>query len=198
RTRVRVAPLRQLPAALQLLRDCDRILRRRSELSAGADALFDGPGDRWMGVALRRRAEAVVEVEHLVAVYVPDTCPIAAFEVDGPGVAKLVRGGDTADERSSGPLVHRTRFRRALVQRSFLPVGQLANALAVDLGRCLRGHQATLHANAGGAMPGSPRCDRPRSSYRTASFFDFGNGYSLPAKEGGDQIEWPTTHPQPR
>ena len=37
-------------------------------------------------------------------------------------------------------------------------------------------------------MPGSPRCDRPRSSYRTASFFDFGNGYSLPAKEGGDQI----------
>ena len=67
-------------------------------------------------VPLRHRAEAVVEVDVLVAVDVPDALALAAVEVDRPRIAQLVRRGDAAGERAAGPLPHRPRARRPLVQ----------------------------------------------------------------------------------
>ena len=94
RAGVRVAPLRQAPAAGELLADDDRVLGRRGEVGAVLVALLDRAADRGMRVALDHRAEAVVEVPHLVAVDVPDLRADAALEVDRPRLAQLVGGGD--------------------------------------------------------------------------------------------------------
>ena len=100
---VDVAPLRQAPAAGELLADDDRILGRRGEVGAELDPLVHRPRDRGMGVPLHHRAEAVVEVEVLVAVDIPDVRALAPRQVDRPRVARLVRRGDPADEAPLRP-----------------------------------------------------------------------------------------------
>src|SRR5205085_4827197 len=132
------------PAALQVLCDSDGVLGRCREMGTEPNPALDCSGDRWVRVALSHRAEAVVEVEQLVAVDIPDPCPLAAVEIDRPRLAELVRGGDAAGERRARALVQRPRHRRPLVQRPLLALGQLANTLAVDLARRLDGHRATL------------------------------------------------------
>jgi predicted XRE-type DNA-binding protein len=60
-----------------------------------------------MRVALDHRPEAVVEVEQLVAIDVPDARALAALEVDRPRVAQLVRRRHPAAEHLVRALVHR-------------------------------------------------------------------------------------------
>ena len=62
-----------------------------------------------MPVALHHRAEAVVEVEHDVAVDVPDPGALSVGEIHRPGLAHLVRGRDPVRERLPRPLVHVAR-----------------------------------------------------------------------------------------
>ena len=69
---VDVAPLRQAEASCELLGDDDRVLGRRGEVCAELDTLLDRARDHRVGVTLHHRAEAVVEVEQLVPVHVPD------------------------------------------------------------------------------------------------------------------------------
>src|SRR5436190_14444865 len=114
-----------------------------------------------MGVALRHRAEAVVEVEHFVSVDVPDPRALAALEVDRPWVAHLVRGGDPAGKRRPRALVHRARLAGALVERLALALRQLADAGAVDA--CgSDSHGTTLPAGTASVAV----CSGPRSSAR--------------------------------
>src|SRR6185436_20268971 len=128
-------------------------------MRAEPNPFLDRLGDRRVGVALRHRPKAVVEVQQLIAVDVPDPCSLAPLEIDRPGFANLVRGGDAPDERAARPLVQCARFRRPLVQRPLLALGQLANAVAIDLTRCLYGHATTLtrsDADAGGSVRRRP------------------------------------------
>ncbi len=66
------APARQAEPARELLGDGDAVLGGRGEVGSELDALADGARDRGVGVALHHRAEAVVEVDELVPVDVPD------------------------------------------------------------------------------------------------------------------------------
>ena len=138
--RVRVPPLRQAPAALQLVGDDDGVLGRSGEVRALLHALDDGLRDDRMGMALDHRAEAVVEVDHLGAVDVPDVRADAAIEVDRPRIAELVRRGDAARQRALGALVHATRAGRVRIQLLRLAGGQLGDALAIKLDRGAYGH----------------------------------------------------------
>ena len=106
---VRVAPARHAGSGARAPRRPRRVLGRRGEVRARAVALVDRAADRRVRVALDHRAEAVVEVEHLVAVDVPDARAVAALEVDRPRVAHLVGRGDAAAEHVAGALVHRPR-----------------------------------------------------------------------------------------
>ena len=113
--------------------------------------LLDGPADGVVGVTLRHRPEAVVEVEHLVPVHVPDAGALAALEVDRPGLAKLVGRGHAPGKSEAGPLVHLARSRRALVQRTRLALGQLSDAGAVyACGRDCHAMSLPLSLRAGG------------------------------------------------
>ena len=138
--RVGEAPLGQPPAAGKLVADDDRVLGRRREVRAGGVALLDRGTDRRVGVALDHRAEAVVEVPHLVAVHIPHARAGAALEVDRPGVAQLVGGGDATGEVDLRPLVHLLGALRVLVELLLLALDQLGDALARDLDRCVGGH----------------------------------------------------------
>ena len=141
---VDVAPLRQPPAARELLGDDDRVLGRRGEVGAELDPLRHGLRDGRVGVALHHRAEAVVEVEQLVAVDVPDVRrPCRARGRSATGRA----AGTTTRRRRRGccgPLVERPRALCPLVQPRRLALGQLPDPGAVDLdvGRC--GHDGGL------------------------------------------------------
>ena len=137
---VREAPLRQPPAARELVADDDGVLGRRREVRAGAVALVDRRADRGVGVALDHRAEAVVEVPHLVAVDVPHARAGAALEVDRPRVPQLIGRGDAPREVDLRALVHLLRALRALVELRLLALDELRDALAGDLDRCVGGH----------------------------------------------------------
>ena len=137
---VREAPLRQPPAAGELVADDDRVLGRGREVRPGRVAGLDGRADRRVGVALDHRAEAVVEVPHLVAVDIPHARPGAALEVDRPGVTQLVGRGDPAGEVDLGARVHLLRALRALVELLLLALDELRDALAGNLDRCVGGH----------------------------------------------------------
>ena len=96
---VGVAPARQVPAARRAPR------RRRPRPRSGRRSACRARSARWIAAADRRvrvaldhRAEAVVEVAHLVAVDVPDLRADAALEVDRPRVAQLVGRGDAGAE----------------------------------------------------------------------------------------------------
>ena len=86
------APLRQAEAPRKLLGDLDPVLGRSGEVGAQSDALLDRLDDRRVRVALRHRAEPVVEVPELAAVDVPDDRALAALEIDRPRLSHLVRG----------------------------------------------------------------------------------------------------------
>ena len=60
----------------------------------GPRRALDGGDDAWMGVARCGRPEAVVEVEVVPAVDVPDLGAEAAGQVDGVGVRRLERRRD--------------------------------------------------------------------------------------------------------
>ena len=96
-------------------------------------ALADRLADRRVRMALDHRPEAVVEVVHLVAVDVPHARPVAVLEVDRPRLAQLIGGGDAAGEDVAGAVVHPLRGLRALVEALLLALGQLLDALAVEL-----------------------------------------------------------------
>ena len=138
--RVRVPPLRQAPAALQLVGDDDRVLGRGGEVRALLHALDDGLRDDRVRMALDHRAEAVVEVDHLRAVDVPDVRADAALEVDRPRIAELVRRGDAARQGAERALVHASRARRVRVELLGLAGRQLGDALAVELNWGAYGH----------------------------------------------------------
>jgi hypothetical protein len=87
RAGIDVAPVLEPPAAGKLFTHDDRILGRRGEVRAEPDPVRDGLRDHVVRVALHHRAEAVVEVEVLVAVDVPDLGAFSVREVDGPRVA---------------------------------------------------------------------------------------------------------------
>ena len=129
---VDVAPLREPPAAGELLAHDDGVLRGRREMGSELDAGVDRVRDRGVGMALHHRAEPVVEVEHLVPVDVPDPGALAVGQVERPRMTHLVGGGDAAGERPSRPLVHRPRALRPPVEPLRLPLDQLLDPLPVD------------------------------------------------------------------
>ena len=77
-------PLRQAEAVGELLGDDDRAVGGGGEVGAEVDPRLDRVADRRVGVADGHDAEAVVEVDVLVAVDVPDAGALAALEVDRP------------------------------------------------------------------------------------------------------------------
>ena len=83
------APLRQAEAAHELLGDDDRALGGRGEVRAAPGALAHRGHDGRVGVAHAHHAEAVVEVDVLVAVDVPHVRALAVGEVDRPRVGGL-------------------------------------------------------------------------------------------------------------
>ena len=138
--RVRVSPLRQAPTALELVGDDDRVLGRRGKVRALLHALDDSLRDDRMGVTLDHRAEAVVKVDHLRAINVPDVGADTALEVDRPRIAELVRRGHTARQRNLCALVHAARSGRVRIQLLRLARSQLSDALAVKLNRGAYSH----------------------------------------------------------
>ena len=84
-------------------------------------------------MALHHRAEAVVEVEVLVAVDVPDVGALAAGQVDRPRVARLIGGRNPANEAPLRPRVELPGALRALVESRRLTLGELLEASAIDL-----------------------------------------------------------------
>jgi hypothetical protein len=132
--RVRVAPFRQAEATGELFRDDDRVLSRGGEVRSQREPLAHRPLDCRVRVPLDHRPEPVVEVVQVVPVHVPDVGAPAAREVDRPGVAKLVGGGDAAGEGRPSPFVQGPRSRRPIVERLLLTCSELADASTVDLG----------------------------------------------------------------
>jgi hypothetical protein len=144
------APLRQAEAPGELLGDHDRPLGGRGEVRALLDAALDGVDDYGVRVADAHDAEAVVEVDVLVAVHVPDLGARAALDVDGPGVVLLERGRDALGHYTPGALVVLARPGRALGEQIPLLIDQPKDAPPVDFGRgrdrCgrLQGHGRSL------------------------------------------------------
>ena len=162
RPAVREAPLRQPPAAGELITYDDRVLGRRREVRAGRVALVDRGADRGMAVTLDHRAEAVVEVPHLVAVDVPHARPGPALQVDGPRVAQLVGGRDTAGEVDLSARVHLVRALRAVVELLLLALDELRDALAGNLNWCVGGHGYPVPESDWAARRGRARQRRSR------------------------------------
>ena len=84
---------------VELLGDDDRAVGGRREVGAEVDPRLDRRADGRVGMADAHHAEAVVEVDVLVAVDVPDLRARAALDVDGPGVV-LLEGGRHAARAS--------------------------------------------------------------------------------------------------
>ena len=85
-----------------------------------------------MRVALDHRAEAVVEVPHLVAVDVPDLGAVAALQVDRPRLAHLVAGRHPGGEVLVGAREGLAAALGRLVEALGLALGQLRDACAID------------------------------------------------------------------
>ena len=128
RAGVDVAPVLEPPATGELLADDDRILGRRGEVRPEPDPVGDGLRDHVVRVALHHRAEAVVEVEVLVAVDVPDLGALAVGEVDRPRIARLVRRGDAAGEALLGAGVEVPRALGSRIELRGLALGQLLDS----------------------------------------------------------------------
>jgi hypothetical protein len=141
---VREAPVREAPAAAQLLGHGDRPLGGSGEVRAGVHLRLHRGGDDRVGMADAHDAEAVVEVQVLVAVDVPHPRAVAALDVHGPGVARLELRRHAAGHHSGGALEHAARSGGALAQDRALALGQRDHAVAVDAGGGGRGRG---HAN---------------------------------------------------
>ena len=129
RAGVDVAPLRQPETPRELLADDEVVLDRGGEVGAELDALLHRLRDGGVRVALHHRAEAVVEVEHDVAVDVPDARALSVGEIHRPGLAHLVGGRDPVRERLLRPLVHVARAGCPVVEARLLARRKLANPL---------------------------------------------------------------------
>ena len=132
RAGVDIAPIRQAEALGQLVGDDDVVLHRRGEVGAQGDPLLDRLDDGRMGVALDHRAEAVVEVDVLRLVDIPDLRALAVREVDRPGIARLVGRRHAADHVLLGALVVLGRDFGIGVESLLFAVDQLLNFFAVD------------------------------------------------------------------
>src|SRR5581483_1475945 len=127
-------------------------------------------GHDGVGVALRHRPEAVVEVEVLVAVDVPDPLPLAVVEVDRPRLAQLVRGSDAAGEGPAGALPHLPRAGRALVQGRAFAGDQLrdAGAVEVDRGRRRRRQAGAASGTTSPSAASGTATSRSRTGFPSA------------------------------
>jgi hypothetical protein len=119
--RVGEAPLRQAPAARELLGDDDGVLGRHGEVRAVVESLGHGAGDGRVGVPLHHRAEAVVEVDPPRPVHVPHIGALAPLE-------------------APGALVHLARAPCRVVQAGLLARGELRDAGAVERDGGALGH----------------------------------------------------------
>src|SRR5215213_590798 len=147
--------------------------RRRREVRALVHARLDGGADDGVGVPDAHDAEAVVEVEVLVAVDVPDLCARAALDVDGPRVVLLELAGHAARHDAGGPLEVLARAGGPLSVDRPHPLREGGHAVAVDRG--------------GGGGGGAHAGDTTR-----ASPLD-GCGYPpTPARSGASAISAPT------
>ncbi len=144
RARVDKAPARQREALGKRLGDDHRVFGDRREMRSQLGAIAQRLHDRGMCVPLHHRAETVVEVPVAVAVHVGDRGAVARGQIDRPGVAQLVGGGDAAAKRALGAFEHRRRARRALVQARDLFERELLDALAVDMDGAADGHRCLL------------------------------------------------------
>ena len=94
------APLRQAEAAGQLLGDRDRAVGGGGEVGAFVDPRLDRGADDRVGVADAHHAEAVVEVDVLVAVDVPDPAALATLRDRRARVVGLKGGGNAVWHRA--------------------------------------------------------------------------------------------------
>ena len=139
------APVREAEAVAQRLGDDDRALGGGGEVRALVHARLHGGGDGRVGVADAHDAEAVVEVDVLVAVDVPDLRADAALEVDGPGLARLERRRNAAGHDQAGALVVLLRAARAREEALALTLGELGDPASIDVCDVLRldGHASS-------------------------------------------------------
>ena len=144
--RVRIAPLRQAPTALQFLGDDNCIFGRGCKVGALRHTLGDSLRNHGMSVTLDHRAEAVVKVDHLRAVDVPDLRANTALEIDRPRVAELVRRGDSAGQHVVGALVHLARGGGGAIKDFRFACCQLRDASAIQLDWCSYRHDVLLGA----------------------------------------------------
>ena len=139
------APVGEAPAAAQLLRHHDRALGRRGEVRALVHLRLDRGGDRRVRVADAHHAEAVVEVEVLVAVDVPHLRADAALDVGRPRVVALERGRHAAGHDVVRALEVLARAPRPFDQPRLLALGEGGD---VGVGRRGQGHGRRLYAAA--------------------------------------------------
>ncbi len=130
---VHIAPERQTEALGQRLADDDRVLDRGGEMRSLGDPFGNRLDDGRMRVPLHHRAEAVVVVDPLVAVDIPDLGALAFVQVDRPGIAHLVGRRHAARHGLFRALVHPARPRGRVVQPLFFLGGQLCYAAFIDL-----------------------------------------------------------------
>jgi hypothetical protein len=114
--------------------DRDRALGRRGEVGALVHARLDGGGDRRVGVADAHDAEAVVEVEVLVAVDVPDLRAGAALDVDGPRIVLLELARHAARHDAARPLEVLARAGGPLSIHGAHLLREGGDAVAIDRG----------------------------------------------------------------
>ena len=135
RARVREAPLRQAEAAASSSATMIECPVGAAKCVPRSTCRLHGRGDPRVCVADAHHSEAVVEVDVLVPVHVPDLRARAALDVDGPGIVLLKRGRDALRHHLAGALVGLARARRALGEELALAGGQLGEAPAIDLRR---------------------------------------------------------------
>src|SRR4051794_24668162 len=93
---------------------------------------------------LDHRAEAVVEVPHLVVVDVPDLRPRAALEVDRPWIAQLIARRDACRKRPVRAPVQLGGATGALVEGVELLLGQLCDAVTIHVGVLMFARRRTI------------------------------------------------------
>ncbi len=173
---VREAPVREAPAAAQLLGDDDRALGRRGEVRALVHPRLHGGGDDRVRVTDAHDAEAVVEVGVLVAVHVPHLRAGPALEVDGPRVGLLELRRHAAGHHGAGAGEVLTRANGALAQARTFALHQRGDAGSIDV---LGGRQGCGHARAPPSRVTwkAGHRARPPSSERTAREAPIRYGY---------------------
>ena len=132
-------PLRKAEAAGELLGHHDRAVGGGGEVGAEVDPRLYRRAHGRVGVADAHDAEAVVEVDVLVPVHVPDAGARAALDVHGPGIVLLERRGDALRHHLDGALVALSGGGGALRQLRHLPLGQRGDPRRVERGGAGRG-----------------------------------------------------------